>query len=72
MEYITECFSYGIDVTHGLNTLLDKCQIGYGRRMYFCNARINHSAENIFCPEIPFDKPSEENALYVEIQINRS
>ncbi len=53
MEYITECFSKGLDVTHGLNTLLDKCrwELGYGQTMYFCDARANENAGNVFCPE---------------------
>ena len=51
MKYITDCFTETIDISHGLNTLLEKCQSGYGYRMYFCDARIWESTEKIFCPE---------------------
>lgn len=52
MNYINECFTQNLNVTNGLNTLLDKCHQGYNPYIkYFCDARINRANNNIFCPE---------------------
>ena len=51
MKYITDCFNTGEDVTHGLNTLLEKCHQGYGSSPYFCDARIWNTTGGIYCPE---------------------
>lgn len=54
MTYICSCFSSGSrqDVTHGLNTLLDKCRDRSCRgSVYFCDARRWQKKNGIFCPE---------------------
>ncbi len=51
MQYITDCFTKAIDINHGLNSLLEKCQCGYGNKIYFCDARIWEREGKIFCPE---------------------
>lgn len=52
MKYIADCYNKRIDVTHALNTLLEKCHdFEPGDEYYFCDARIWKKEESIFCPE---------------------
>jgi len=64
MKYIAECFSKGLDVTHGLNVLLNRCRSTHLSQTeefhkgagYFCDARVWQRIESIYCPEGP-DRP---------------
>jgi len=51
MRYLVKCFSDRTYVTHGLNTLLDKCQNGYADTIYFCDAKLWEGKEEIWCTE---------------------
>lgn len=52
MEYIADCYSKRVDITHATNTLLEKCYCYTPESsFYFCDARIWKSEDAIFCPE---------------------
>ena len=52
MQYITNCYSRGVDITSALNTLLVKCYNHQPKdTYYFCDAKKWNKENGVFCPE---------------------
>ena len=70
MSYILDCFNTEIDVTHGLNALLPKCQLSsISKADYYCDGRPWTRIDKIYCPHMKlpcsfFDSSNFTNSRY--------
>lgn len=61
MEYITDSFTQGTDVTPGLSSLLEHCRSTFCPRYYFCDGRSWRNQNRVYCPRIGRPCPHYED-----------